>query len=411
MNNLVSIIIPSYNNHQDLSACLSSLLANYATAGLFHIYVVNNGHEDSCKWINNKMVTVLGAGENLGWEGGLRLGLSHIKSPFVCFLNDDTFIPPSSRLWLNQMLQHFKNPKVGAVGPASNVVMGAQSIFDQRPHHAFSVKYLIGFCMLLRTEALEKAGGVDDSLPGGDDLDLSIRLRDNGYGLIADKDIFIFHHGFKTGTRIYGDHTKAGGWNSYEQYHNTTTAIIKKHGLKKWYDLFTPVPQKPIKGIEGNIEAKVVREYIKGKVIVDMGCGGDKTVPEAIGVDMIKKDETIEALSGIIKSQADVVGNVTDDKLFKRGSVDTIIARHILEHLVDPIDAIKKWVSYLKKGGRLIIAVPDQAQHLTIPMNIEHVHAWDKESMRSLIEQLGLKIVELRDTGNYISFITVCEKI
>ena len=57
---------------------------------------------------------------------------------------------------------------------------GAQNIFLQQPSSMTYVPFLIGFFVLLERAALDAVGGVDATLPGGDDLDLSIRLRQAG---------------------------------------------------------------------------------------------------------------------------------------------------------------------------------------------------------------------------------------
>jgi GT2 family glycosyltransferase/predicted SAM-dependent methyltransferase len=411
----VDIIIPTWDNPQYLQAALASLTGNRVTEGLFHIYVVNNGHPKSCDGINSPQVTVLQAGENLGWEGGLKLGLEHSKAPFVCFFNDDAFIPPSSRLWLNTLLQSFRDERVGAVGPASNVVMGFQNIFAAAPYHRFTTKFLIGFCMLVRRSALDEVGGVDDSLPGGDDLDLSIRLRNAGYKLIVDRDVFVFHHGFKTGERVHGTADKAGGWNSYEFKDATDHALIKKHGLRAWYETMMgayKLPEENQNVVEEheNIEGEVIAARVSGETILDLGCGPRKTVPNAIGVDMVATDETIDSLGGSPASVADIQSDVSKPLPFEQGSVDTIIARHILEHLMDPITVMQQWGSVLKAGGKLIVAVPDSARMVSIPMNIEHVHAWDKPAMKTLFETAGFTVTEQLDSGNHVSFITMGER-
>ncbi len=408
----LDIIIPTFNNYEYLLPCLQSILRNKTSEGLFHIYVVNNGHKNSCDWVNNKDITVFNIESNLGWEGALKYALEKTSAPYVMFLNDDILIPPTSMMWINQMLQHFISDEVGAVGPSSNVVMGLQNIFNQTELNVFTAKYLIGFCFMARREAIVKAGGIDDSLPGGDDLDLSIRLRDAKYKLIIDKNVFVYHHGFKTGTRVNGDAQKMNGWNSFVMTEKTNHALIRKHGFKKWWDCIKggfelpSITQTPTHDSEGD----VIRKHIIGDKILDLGCGGNKTVPHAIGVDMIAKNEFIETLVNTVSS-ADVNADITKPLPFEEGSIDTIIARHIVEHLMDSVTILGRWRTLLKKKGRLIIAVPNNAIHKSIPMNIEHVHGFDPVSMKSLLEVCGFKVIEQLDGGNTISFITVAEKI
>lgn len=410
--NTVDLIIPTYNNYEYLEPCLRSILSNMVAMNLIHIYVVNNGHPDSCNWINHDHVTVIQSeGKNLGWEGALKLGLEKSQAPFVMFLNDDTFIPPSSRLWISKMIQSFIDPDVGAVGPSSNVVMGLQNIFTQTPIPVFTTKFLIGFCFLVRREAIMKAGGIDDSLPGGDDLDMSIRLRDAGYKLICNKDVFVYHHGFKTGTRVHGSVAQMNGWNSFEMLEKTNHALIRKHGFKKWWDCTKGAWEMPslTSSESHDTEGDLIRERIVGDVILDLGCAGNKTVPHAIGVDMIPKDQVVETLVSQV-SEADVTADVSKELPFEQNSVDTIIARHIVEHLMDSVTVLRHWRGLLKENGRLIIAVPNNAVHLTIPMNPEHVHGFSPESIKSLLEVCGYRVIEQLDGGNTISFITIAER-
>ena len=225
----IAIIIPSYDNLAYLEPCLKSILM-YTTGVRYHIYVVNNGALWTVKPFSDPRMTILEAGSNLGWEGGLQVGLEYSSEEYVVFLNDDTLLPPSSARWLAHMSRHLCDPRIGAVGPASNCVAGAQAIGFLHPEPVFAVRYLIGFCLLIRRSTLAAVGGIDVTLPGGDDIDLSIRLRQAGYTLLADRGVFVYHHGFVTGTRVYGNHLQPGGWNSPEMTQRTMAALAAKHG-------------------------------------------------------------------------------------------------------------------------------------------------------------------------------------
>jgi len=102
------------------------------------------------------------ANTNLGWTGGLLEGLKHSTSKYVLFANDDIFIPNCSFRWMSQMVRHLAlSPQIAAVGPSSNLVMGAQNIWAAPPLLGYSASYLIGFCMLARRSTLDEVGGVD----------------------------------------------------------------------------------------------------------------------------------------------------------------------------------------------------------------------------------------------------------
>lgn len=392
----VSIIIPTYNNPDCLSQCISSILAVRLRYPV-EIIVVNNGHQDSLDRIqNNPLIKVVQTGgKNLGWEGGLKEGLKHTNREFVCFMNDDVYIPSASDMWLQTMVSTFGNPEVGAVGPSTNVVMGAQNIWKGIPYQQVEVTYLIGFCMLLRRKALDEVGGIDDTLPGGDDLDLSIRLRGANWHLVARRDVFVFHHGFVTGTRLHGNETKRGGWNSKEMTERTDIALIKKHGFRKWFECRAGL-EYPARTKGVDYEGDYIRQHIIGDKILDLGCANNKTTPKAIGVDIVKRGESILNLNA--KSEADVQSDVEKKMPFELKSQDTIVARHILEHCIDPIETLNHWKSYLKDNGRLIVAVPDEDASPSINMNPEHLHAFNEGAMTSLGNACGLKILSIHRT-------------
>ena len=409
----IAIIIPTWNNHQYLESCLKSLL-NTNIANLFHIYVVNNGHPNSCDFIerDHHLITVLQTnGENLGWEGGLKLGVEKSKEPYILFLNDDTYFPQSSIWWAHQLLSDLSRPEIGAVGPSTNVVMGSQNIFIPITTPLIEVNMLIGFCILIKRKVLEEAGGIDDSLPGGDDLDISIRIRKAGYKLLADRRVFIYHHGFTTGERVKGKPQDVNGWNSYEMKEKTDNAIIRKHGFREWFDViytpFQPFFGRTIDDIEGTLIRELITE--QDKVILELGVGGTKTVPHTIGVDMYLKGESIPTMNNI-QSVADIRADVQNELPFDDEGADLIIGRHILEHMIDPVKALKLWVSKLRKGGRIVVALPDQDLNEATLMNIEHVHAYTKESAQNLFSALGLIVENTFDTGNKVSFILVASK-
>ncbi len=237
MANTVDIIISTWNNRRFLAPCLDSLLPSLRAGD--HVFVVNNGEPKSCDWITDPAITVLqSGGENLGWAGGLRRGLSVSRSPYVVFCNDDVYFPAASRYWLTELLWTMeRDERIGAVGPSSNVVMGYQSIFAHPSLVRYTARFLIGFCLLVRRSALDAVGGVDATLPGGDDLDLSIRLRAQGYLLVGDRRVFVFHHGSTTGARVHGAPGAAFGWDSAEHTEQIDRALIAKHGEERWREV------------------------------------------------------------------------------------------------------------------------------------------------------------------------------
>lgn len=410
---LCTIIIPTWNNPNYIVSCVNSILMHTVSRDNMRIIVVNNGSPEIETYLTkHELLTVIHADKNLGWEGGLKLGLEHTKSEIICFMNDDTYIPYASNQWLVRCLSEFKNQNVAAVGPTSNVVRGMQNIFlDQFAGHASPyTSFLIGFCIFVRRSDLEAAGGIDETLPGGDDLDLSMRLTKLGKKLVICRDAFVFHHGFKTGERVRGSPDRPGGWNSAEMTEKTNAALIQKHGFKEFVNCNYGGLTNPegAKAPSRDKEREVVASFVKPGVVYDLGCGASKTVPGAIGIDRVPMGDVIPHLEGAL-SAADIVGDVSGELPIPDASADTIISRHILEHCVDPVKTMRCWTRKLKPDGRLILTLPDERIGMTVPMNPEHRHAYTPESLQALADLLGLKVSGFADDYNGVSFTTAFE--
>jgi len=418
---LVTIIIPTFNNPKFLNPMVNSLLHNTSCLALCKIIIVNNGHNDSIsiESSNEDNLRIINMNENVGWEGALKKGMEFVDTEFVFFMNDDIHFFSQSYNWLTKVLDVFKDEKVAAIGPSSNVVMGAQNIFMNFEASRLVVPFLIGFCMFVRTKYLKEVGGIITDLPGGDDIDLSIRFKTAGYKLVAMRDIFVYHHGFKTGERLKGGADAPEGWNSVKMQEKTNTYLQKKHGVLKWWEAMSwrkfvkvysvsPWPSD----YKGNPEKDIICNAAKGHKILDLGCGAEKCDDDYIGVDILSKGTPLPLYHGIPgTSVADITGDIENRLPVECDGADTIIAKHVLEHCIDPIQTIKNWKESLKEGGRIIISVPDENVRPGIPMNPEHLHAFTPQSLFSIMETVGFSSTEVHTDYNGISFTGVFDLI
>lgn len=59
-------------------------------------------------------------------------------------------------------------------------------------------------------------------------------------------------------------------------------------------------------------------------------------------------------------------------------SADFVIASHVLEHMQDPIGALRAWLRVVRPGGVVVLALPDRRQDIDArrgPTSLEHVLA------------------------------------
>ena len=234
MTPLITIATPTWNNLEQLEWCIDSLF-KYASYSFSVVVVDNGGKGEVEKLLSAKdySVKVLNSDKNLGWMRAINLVLKDCDTEYFCMMNDDVVFTPSSQMFWPTLIEHFKDETVGAVGPCSNYVAGPQSLMAQDTSIIFNATTLIGFCSLVRTGLIQQLGGLDESLPGGDDFDLSIRIREAGYHLRVDKTAYLHHFGQQTGSRLYKSF-----WDSSWHQELVNNALIKKHGINSWLKSF-----------------------------------------------------------------------------------------------------------------------------------------------------------------------------
>ncbi|OPX39478.1 MAG: hypothetical protein B1H11_02960 [Desulfobacteraceae bacterium 4484_190.1] len=214
-----SIIIVCYNSLHDINKCIDSIINN--TLLSYEIVVVDNvsldGTQEYLRTLKN--AKVIFNSYNKGFSTACNQGIREARGEFIVLLNPDTMV---TKGWDAKLQSHFKEG-VGAVGPVSNYVAGlqkyeiykqedltgnidinnlAEKLYQWNRGKVVETKLLIGFCMMIKKDIVDKIGMLDETLfLGSDDLEYSLRLRNNGYKLLVATDTFIYHKGqasFKT---------------------------------------------------------------------------------------------------------------------------------------------------------------------------------------------------------------------
>lgn len=205
----VAVVVVAYNSGEAIRACLRSLAGQGVE---LEIVVVDNGDEDgtSC-WLDGAFpnATYVRSARNLGYGGGVNVGLSRVRSGYVLILNPDTIVRPGALETLLRCADAhpdaFLTPKLvkpdGTVN-ARGVQMHVTGITTCRslglPATEFSgcesVPMLSGGAILARTEHLRRLGGFDpDYFMYMEDADLSLRARLAGFDLICVDDAAVVH--------------------------------------------------------------------------------------------------------------------------------------------------------------------------------------------------------------------------
>lgn len=194
------------------------------------IIVVDNASADnSIEYVNSLFpdVRFIRSDENIGFARANNLGLSCARGRYVLFLNPDTLVPENTLIHCVTFLQ--QHYSCGAVGvrmingfgnylPESkrarptliNTVLkltGAATLFPKSGffnqyalghlpvHEQHPVDVLAGAFMMVRKNILDELQGFDtDFFMYGEDIDLSIRIKQLGHQVFYLGDIAIIHY-------------------------------------------------------------------------------------------------------------------------------------------------------------------------------------------------------------------------
>jgi cellulose synthase/poly-beta-1,6-N-acetylglucosamine synthase-like glycosyltransferase len=203
----VSIIVPVLNGEATISTLLESLSKLKYPKDKLDFQVVDGNSTDKTGEIVKQYPVKLVAQNGTGLNAARNTGIKNSKSEIVAFTDSDCVVPED---WVQRIVKNFKETQVGCVGGsikgydgdflseyADNSFMPVLRIFKKR-EVLDSVKllqrYPAGCNMAFRREALEAAGGFDESIRHAFDEDeLVERVCKAGYKMSLDPDCLVLH--------------------------------------------------------------------------------------------------------------------------------------------------------------------------------------------------------------------------
>jgi glycosyltransferase involved in cell wall biosynthesis len=215
MNNklfFVSIIIPVYNNNEQLKTCLMALQNQTYSSNNYEIIIVDNGSTETVitelktlvKEFNNVILT---QEENPGSYGARNKGISLAKGEILAFTDSDC-IPTET--WLE------KGVKMLIDHPESGLVAGKIEIFPQFVEFPTPVEIYENFTYLRQDlylqnyhfgatanlftfrKIFEQIGLFDGTLKSGGDVEWGNRVFEAGYLQLYCEDALICHPARRT---------------------------------------------------------------------------------------------------------------------------------------------------------------------------------------------------------------------
>lgn len=224
----IDIIIPVFNAVEDLAGCLTSVDQWWGSAIRNVILVDDVSNPDTVAWMETYVQSTPHAklvrrAENGGFTASIVSGMDFSTAPYVVLLNSDTVVGPGwldrlwfalTRRWTTAMAGPVSNSAyhqtiIPAEGQSSGIAAphfdvgedmeSAAAIILLTSRRAYPrVPFLSGFCLMLRRDIYDLAGGLDvEAFPHGywEVQDLSLRFLDLGYDAVIADDVFVHHKG------------------------------------------------------------------------------------------------------------------------------------------------------------------------------------------------------------------------
>lgn len=142
---------------------------------------------------------------------------------------------------------------------------------------------------------------------------------------------------------------------------------------------------------------------------VEVGCGqGElaKMVSDEHKVNVIGLDLSIDYLKSAKKSNLleDVIVGVIEYLPFRGGSLDTVIADSVLEHVQNIESDVKNLYSVLKSNGKLFVQVPyneDTSKYSLDHGVIQHLRSFNDVNIHELFNTKRTEIIEMNRANAY----------
>jgi predicted SAM-dependent methyltransferase len=130
----------------------------------------------------------------------------------------------------------------------------------------------------------------------------------------------------------------------------------------------------------------LVEKYCSG-LVLDIGCGNDKIVPHALGVDC-RKLPTVD----VVTTKLDMMSDVLPKKYLRS---DCVYSSHCLENFGDDKAALKHWASLVKLLGYLVLYLSDDRKYPN-HLNPEHLHRYEHQTFLKWFKENFTDFTSLR---------------
>jgi glycosyltransferase involved in cell wall biosynthesis len=193
----VSVVIPAFNAEATLGETLAALAEQRADHGRFEVLVADNRSTDRTaavahQWASRLPLRVIDASARKGQAAAMNIAAAAVSGRLLVFTDaDDVPLPGWLDAWLSV------GDDVGfASGPVvwfddGDATPTHPMVVSDRPPTHMGAPYALGTNLAVARRFLDACGGLDESIPPAQDVELSFRLLDRGIELSFVRDAIV----------------------------------------------------------------------------------------------------------------------------------------------------------------------------------------------------------------------------
>ena len=195
---MISVVVPAYNEEQNIRACLESLERQTFPRDQFEVIVVDGGSKDRTREIAAEYADLVFIQTAKKVGGARNDGALKAAGEILATTDADCIIPPD---WLEVIAQAFaRDPEVvqlyGPVVPMeggvkNHVFLALANNFSRFGYYTSLFYYTLGCNTAFRKEAFLEAG-MYRTIDAGDDLEIARRMRTLGKVRFEDRMRVVF---------------------------------------------------------------------------------------------------------------------------------------------------------------------------------------------------------------------------
>lgn len=216
---MFDLVVPVFNSLHHARNCIRSIL-NHASLP-YRLHIVDDG---STAHVSQELTQlaetrvgnahVIRNDGNRGYLYSANRGGFAGSSPYIVFINSDTFVPPG---FLERLKEAFESdPRIAVVTAVSNWANWTRVCWSIPPgHNIYSLNTLLpqatrraisdinnasGFFFAVRREVFEALEGFDPAYGFGywEEADFCMKVLQGGQRVVVDEGLFVYHHGWGT---------------------------------------------------------------------------------------------------------------------------------------------------------------------------------------------------------------------